>query len=373
MPRKATALLIPPLALLASCSLFGDDATGIDDEDLARIHTMLDENASLTVQIVDAQHRLILDCVEQQGHTVHDRHAEVMWNFQKLALTSAESRAMPWLPDRAIAEEWGIGAWTSTADMYGSDEQLEFESLSGSVPSFALTDNSAFEALADEDQFDWYVAYFGRERAIVDHGHLIGEGGFGGAGGLLGSVEPAGCMGEITEALGLTPEFIPQPGFGEDVGTWSTFPRAPGSDVLDGSAFSDDLRAARTREQDLIDCLDNAGWGEWGFAADGSLNLRTFVDSAYYTAHSGGPDTFKEGVPESPSDVPADFASRRTWEIGFALDVHECVDETEFREDAVRAWNEVYGVHLLELESDIYAWQEAMRETIAHAQTLLGE
>jgi hypothetical protein len=371
MTRKLIAAA-PVIVLLAGCSLFGEDTPASEGRDLELAHTLLDESQALTAQIVDAQQRLILNCVERGGHTVHDRHEGVMWGFQKHLLGQRGDRGLPWLPDREITAEWGLGVWTSVDDMYGSDEHREFEALAmGEVDTFAGTDNSAFEALDDADKFDWYAAYYGQERALFEHGHLVGERPGDPPGGLIGTVEPAGCMGEVTAALGLEPVFVPVPAFGDDAGTWSTFPPPPGTEAFAG-ALDAPMREARRTESAILDCLEASGWGRWAFSESGELHLYPFVNRAYYGDDFTSPAA-TAGVPEPPDDVPADPHARRAWEVAFMTDVHDCAEETGFAEDAEQAWNRVYGEYLLDLETEIYAWQEEAREIVSRAQELLGE
>lgn len=360
----------------AGCQSSGsdDESTEVGDEELLTVTTMLQENRELIIDIVDAQERLIFDCMEERGHTVHNGHERLMWRFQKQALPDVEGVATNWLVDREIAEEWGFGVWTSTVDMYGSEEHLEFEALR--VPegeTFATVDNSAFEDLSEQDRFDWFVDFYGEERATMDEGWLIGEH-TGGEGGLLGTAKPGGCMGEVTAALDLDPEFVPAPDFGEEVGTWSTFPLPPGMSVFSSGELDEQVRQERTTEEDFLICLDEAGWNGWDFNAGGNLNVHYYIDAAYGVTGDASnplPEAFTEGAPEAPHDIATDAEGRRDWEIGFATDIWDCVDETGFGADADRAWKRVYGGHFLEMETEIYAWQEDMRELISEAQALI--
>lgn len=375
MRKTRTAALAIAAMLAAGCQLLdGDEAPALDEEEAARVHTVLDENHELTVEILDVQYRIVIDCMEAAGHTVHDRYQEVMWNYQRQSLPRREDRFTPWLIDRDIAADWGFGVWASTLEMYGSEEHTAFEALNDEgFDSFAEVDNAAFDALGDQEKFDWYAAHYGQERALAEHGWLLGAADPGGDTDMLvPASEPGGCVGEMIEALGLTAEYVPRPDLGEDAGTWATFPQAPGVAALVAGELDAELRDARERDEAFLDCLEEAGWGQWDFNDHGHLNVWYFLDQAYSDLPSAPADFMTDGAPEPPADVPADAESRRDWEAGFALDVHDCVDETGFAEDAERAWNDVYGAHFLGLEAESHAWQEEMRSLIARAQELLA-
>lgn len=373
----SVAALAAALPLTAGCQLLGTDEDD-GDIDLPHLDSMLEESGRLIAELVDSQGRLILDCMEEAGHSVHDENEIVMWDFQKHLLPDVEAGSLPWLIDRELAADWGFGVWSSWGDMYGSEEHHEFEALAygEEVTTFAMTDNSAFESLSETERFDWYVAYYGEPRTRVDHGYLVDDFTSTGPGGLIGSVEPEGCMGEVTAALDLEPEFVPQPDFGDEAGTWSTFPVPPGLDTLTSGALDDEVRAARTGDEEFLACLEEAGWGQWDFNEAGSLNARHYIELAYgmtTDAAFPAPEEHTAGVPgELPADVPTDADGRQEWESGFALDIWDCVDRTGLEADAEQAWANAYGAELLELEEEIYAWQEDMRGLINEAQDLLN-
>lgn len=378
----ATALAAA-LPFTTACQLLGSDGDSTETGgaethvELAPLKAMLEESRQLLAEVVDSQGRLIRDCMVEAGHEVHDEFELLIWDFGKMLLPDVEAGPMSWLHDREIAEVWGFGIWTSWNEMYGSEEHLEFESLvfDDEVASFATTDNTEFERLSKEEQFAWFVDYYGEERARMDQGHLIGEFTMG-PGGLIGTVEPEGCMGEVVDELGLEATFMPQPDFGEEVGTWSTFPPPPGVDLFTSPEMQERFREARTSEDGFLDCVEEAGWGRWDFNQEGNLNARYFIELAYGSMPDPsfpGPEVFSEGVPEEvPTDVPTDTAGRQEWESGFAMDLWACVDESGLEADSERAWAQTYGTELMALEEEMYAWQEDMRDLILDAQNLLG-
>lgn len=379
--RFGIAALTAATALTAGCQLPGsdDDPAEERDADLALLDSMLEENGRLITDLVEVQERLIRDCMEAQGHSVHDEYEFVMWNFQKSDMTDVDTGALPWLIERDLAADWGFGVWVSFDDMYGSEEHLEFEELAygEDFTTFAQVDNSPFDALADEAKFDWYIDYYGEERARTDQGHLVGDYESSGPGGLLGSVKPKGCMGEVTAALGLEPEFVPQPDFGEDAGTWLTYPVPPGLATLSSGALDDEVREARTSEDDFLNCLEDAGWGQWDFNDAGALNVRHYIELSYGLTPDTSrpaPEEFTAGIPEElPADVPTDAVERREWESGFALDIWDCVDQSGLEAEAEQAWANAYGAEILDLEDEVYAWQDDMRGLLTDAQDLLSE
>jgi hypothetical protein len=385
LPRSARRAAVAALAfattLTAGCQWLGSDGdSGGEpvDVDLAHLDSMLEEINRLTSEIVDTQGRLIRDCMEEAGHSVHDEYEAVMWGFQKDAMPDVDGGSLPWLIDREIAATWGFGVWASWDDMYGSEEHHEFESLvyGEEVTTFAMVDNSAFEALPDDEKFAWFVDYYGEERARMDQGFLVGDHSASGPSGLLGSVEPEGCMGEVTAALGLEPEFVPQPDFGDEAGTWSTYPTPPGLELLASGALDDEVRAARTSDDDFLTCLEGAGWDQWEFNEEGTLNARHYIELAYGMTpdpSQPGPEFSTAGVPEElPADVPTDAEGRQEWESRFALDIWGCVDQSGLEADAEQAWANAYGPELLALEEEIYAWQGDIRDLTLAAQDLLS-
>jgi hypothetical protein len=366
------------MAMTAGCQMFGSDDGGEAVGDAGSLDVMIEESSRLIAELVESQGRLIRDCMEERGHSVHDEYETVMWDFQKQMLPDVDAGSLLGLTDREIAETWGFGVWTSFDDMYGSEEHHAFEAVlyGDDVTTFAMVDNSAFDGLTQDEKFEWYVDYFGEARTRLDHGYLVGDLTASGPGGLVGTVEPEGCMGEVTAALGLEPQFVPEPDFGDDAGTWSTFPPPPGVELLKSGELDEQMRQARTGDEDFLICIEDAGWGQWEFSDAGTLNAKHFIELAYGLTPDPSfpiPEEYTAGVPEElPADVPTDAEGRQVWESGFALDIWECVDQSGLEAEVEQAWEDTYGTELLALEDEIYAWQEDMRDIILEAQDLLG-
>ncbi|MEU6859218.1 hypothetical protein AB0B28_10165 [Glycomyces sp. NPDC046736] len=386
-PRTAAALLATALLTTAGCQWLGSDEDDqVEDIDIGTLDALFEENNRLVDEIVDIQGRLIQNCLEEAGHSVHDESSFVKWNFQKRPMPDVDSGALPWLIDREIAKTWGYGIWATSDEMYGSPEHLEFEELMfGEGLSFATVDATAFQELSDAEQFAWHVDYVGEPQARLDYAHLLGDDDTMGPGGLIGSVEPEGCMGEVTEAFGLEPEFVPAPEFGEDAGTWSTFPVPPGLDTLSSGALDEEVRAARGGEEEFLDCLEEADRGRWDFNQGGDLNVRRYIEQAYGWAIDPmfpEPEEFTVGVPDelptddlavpAEPDIPEDFEPRRQWESALALDLLDCAEESGLDDGARQAWANAYGAELLDREAETVAWQEEMRSLITVGQDLLA-
>jgi hypothetical protein len=390
---RAVCALAAALALTAACTDDPkDDAEGAGEVfEEPRLVDMVNESSRLLYELESAEKRIIQACLEEDGFTVHDQ----FWMAageppeEQEQLFGADDWG-DWLPPVDEAAKYGLGVWshvdggagTAEAEEYAEFKGYEYEDaemLEGMVAD-DLPDNSEFEALDPEDQYAWYVAYFGEATAAQEYGHLTGEeapdtgGGDGGGEIDLGDdfdyvqPEPGGCQREMIDAL-YDDLQLTETAEGEEYreATWSWRPLNPVDDfaVYEGFDLLYQERIAGVQAE-LADCLAERGHPGWEFDEEGTLPTWDY----FYELYEGSVDVHDH--PDLPDDAPGDFEGQKAFEIAFAVDLAECGDETGYRETAAQAWADTQEEYYMSIETQVYAWQEEVRGILTKAQEVLG-
>jgi hypothetical protein len=395
------------LTAVSACGLLGDDAEQSDEQ---RLVDMLNESARLQKELRQAEFRIVQSCLEDQGHTVHNQYEMETWSEPKRDGLVTYYPFDDFLPDRETAEKWGFGGWTSAPEGWeGPDaEEYEKERWGDEDESWGDIDNSEFDALPREEQFAWYVAFFGQEKAeqeqswlLMDFDEETGDEDFyeldetgdddgaepgdavdfendgqidAGADEGWNDVRPGGCQLEMIETLYGEPREMTWDSDGYTNSWWTWGPEQDdGEEVWETSQmkYRDRILDA---EYDFLDCIADRGHEGWEFTDSGWLPMWEYWAEVYRDGDtgvfiSGGPST---SVPEPPADLPSDYEGKRAYEIAMALDFAECAEETNFRETAKTAWEETQLEVYLAIEEDTYRWQDEARQAIERAQDLIN-
>ena len=399
MQRKirAAGALCAALALAAAAACTDDSGGGdgsgpegageVFEED--RLLDMVNESSRLQYELESAEFRIIQNCLERQGFTVHDQ----MW------FTAAEPEEQEalfgvedwggWLPEPDEAAEYGLGTWSTTEDGQSDPDLDAYREYKGFVEDGMAEgdaaggggpDNSEFEALTPEEQYDWYVAFWGEATAAEENAYLLGEdrpdatdGGSTDGEIDLGEdfdyvqPEPGGCQREMIDALYDDLQLVEDPEGGEyRTANWSWRPANPMDDFASideaNVAFRDQMAAV---EGELVDCLAERGRPGWAFDEEGSLPLSDY----FYELYEGTVDVHDH--PDLPDDAPTDYEGKKEFEIAFAVELAECGDETGFRDTATQAWADSRNDYYLSIETVVYAWQDEIRSILTTAQEVI--
>jgi len=387
---RAVCALAAALALTAACTDDPkDDAEGAGEVfEEPRLVDMVNESNRLLYELESAENRIIQACLEEDGLTVHDQ----LWFSatepeEQEALFGADDWGN-WLPPVEEAQKYGLGDWRFTDEGMDSalaEEYAEFKGyeIDADSPEAGggsnLPDNSAFEALDPEDQYAWYVGYFGEAAAAQEWGYLVGEEAADTGGGDDGEIdlgddfayvqpEPGGCQREMIDALyGDALQRVDTPE-GEEYreSTWSWRPLNPVDDLAAYEEFDLLYEERLTGVQgELVTCLAERGHPGWEFGEEGSLPTTDYFMELY----EGSADVHDH--PDLPDDAPTDFEGKMAFEIAFAVDLAECGDETGYRETAAQAWADTQEEYYLSIETQVYAWQEEVRGILTKAQEVL--
>lgn len=393
---RAAGALCAALALTAACT--DDPGSGSGSEDPAvgedfdedRLVTMVNEGNRLLSELESAEQRIILGCLEREGFTVHDQ----FW-FEPVA-PAEEVKALydegDWgtgFPSAEEAAMYGLGSWAwSTEGASDPDLQAYYDYAGLALGDDAddlesdvdLPDNSAFEALAPEDQYAWAVAYFGEAAAIDEYGYLLGEDApeppdatgdeeidLGGDFDYV-APEPGGCQREMIDALYDGLELVEDPDEDQEYrsANWSWRPANP----IDDAAVTEaaDLayqQALAPVNDELVTCLEGKGRTGWEFGEDGYLPLSDYFTELY----EGEADAHDH--PDLPADAPADYEGKKAFEIAFAVDLAACDDETGYGEAEAEEWAASRNDMYLSIEVATYAWQDEIRASLVKAQEVL--
>jgi hypothetical protein len=397
--RAAGALLAAfALAAAAACSDDSGGGDGAADPDAGevfeedRLVTMVNESARLLYEVENAENRIVQNCLERNGFDVHDQLWFTTYEPEEQeALYRAEDWG-DWLPPSDEAAQYGLGVWSMT-DGGRSDPDLDaYRDFKGIVDDgdspmaggeggggVNLTDNAAFEALSPQEQYDWYVAFYGEATAADENGYLLGddapapsnsggdeEADFGDDFDYV-QPEPGGCQREMIDALYDDLQLVEDAEGGEyRTAYWEWRQANPMDDFASIDAANVAYREAMAPVQTaLIECLEGKGRVGWEFGEEGSLPLTDY----FYELYEG-----PQGVhdhPSLPDDAPADYEGQKGFEVAFAVDLAACGDETGYRETAEQEWADSRNDLYLSIETAVYAWQDEVRATLATAQDVI--
>ncbi|THV35633.1 hypothetical protein [Glycomyces buryatensis] len=408
---KSAASLAAAAAVLAAasaCTPDESDQAGEEDEKVALVD-LLNENERLRADVADAEYAVIKDCLEEQGHSVHDAHLFPAWTEEDGGLQDSWHDFDNWLPKPEVASEWGFGVGT----VVSNEDYEEYEEVAYGVggeeeeiaESTEEIDNSAFEALPAEERAAWYIAYEGEELSeftvwTLEHPDAtedeIRAYDWTGLDEDNNPLKPGGCRLTMIEALYGEPELVPMGGFeddpemaaemeasGEPMNEWSWGVDEPAVEVDSNAAY---IEGTVEESQAFISCLSDGGWGDWEFDEWGSLPVNHYLSMVYQgedyleeeaamydpaeLEDMGGLET-PEGAPDLPVDLPTDDAGKVAHEIALAEAFVACSDETGFRDAAVEAWDNAELYAYRDAETELFAYQEELRAVIADAQKLL--
>jgi hypothetical protein len=395
---KTTAGLlgIAALAATAACS---DDSSGDSDADASSdgevvdataLLEMVNESIRLEKELDAAEDRVIAECLEAQGFTVHDQR-ELGQNEPYVLDTLIDFYPTDsFLPEADVAAEYGFGWWAETAEMFDSQETQDYYEATWDTPfdDEEVFDNSEFESLPDDERRAWSVAYWGEEAtaALEDPGEAPDGGAESSANGELefgdgetpSSPKPGGCQLEMIEALYGEPR---QVAIDEesDYLVWEWRPKAP---EIDLDAIESEYAAGMADAHGgFLTCIGDAGYPGWEFNDTGRLAMGDY-SSLLYTGEiyeeepipgeEPPPADTNPPVPDLPEDVPDDFDGKRAFEVEMAVAFAACGDETGYRETATANYDTVMGEHYAAIEVDTYAWQDEIRNLTAEAQELIA-
>jgi hypothetical protein len=392
---RAIAAVAAALALTAACT---DDAEQEEEEaagtgevfEETRLVDMVNESARLLYELESAEYRIVQTCLEDDGFTVHDQFWFTAYEPEEQETLYGADDWGSWLPPLDEASKYGVGAWATAEGGLGTDAAEEYFEFKGFESEVDMAngdagaspeggggpDNSAFEALSPQEQYDWYVAYLGEAAALDEYGYLIGEEGevaeddgevYTGDEFSYVQPEPGGCQREMIDALYDDLRLVEDPEGGEVRGAyWEYRPTNP----MDDFASIDEANVAYEEaiagvQGELVDCLAEHGHPGWEFDEEGSLPISDY----FYELYEGSADVHDH--PDLPDDAPTDFEGKKEFEIAFAVELAECGDETGYRETAEQAWGDSREAYYLSIETAIFSWQEEIRGILTTAQEVL--
>jgi hypothetical protein len=402
-PLKTAAALLASLAALSACTADEPEQEKPAEEAKVDLVDLLNESDRLFKELYETEPDITRACLEEAGFAVHDEMALYRLHVigvDESALQEDYYNFQEWLPERAMAAEWGFGQWIWESD----DEDLitEYSELrSPDEPEIEenYPDNSAFEALDAEEQIAWYTAFMGEEKMtyedrawqlehpdaseeeiaerqseiqhVEDDGEIEGE---------LEIVppKPGGCELATIEALYGELQLVEEPmeegvEEGLTIYTWTYRPEEPAVPPTDTAA----IEAATADVSDaFLTCVADAGFGQWEFQEGGWLPIydyfnQVYLGDDYEEVEEPGFETVEVTVPELPDDLPDDFEGKKAYEIDMALAFADCADQVEYRETVMAAMDAEELAAYEAIETELFAYQEQLREALKTAQDLL--
>lgn len=399
------------LALTAGCGMLG---IGGEEEqsDEDRLVEMLNESARIDGELMAAEYRIVQNCLEEQGFTVHEPWSMMAYEEPEQDSLTSYYPHEEFLLDAEEAAEWGFGQWANgpdsmddpAAEDYYAAQEEEYEEEG----DWEEPDTTEWDALTPEEQYAWYVAYQGEEYALQSYGTaqeyadmMAGEGEYaeeeiveeeaveGEEGEIdLGEEEewvepkPGGCQLEMIQALYGEPELIEETeeydGETETYTYWSYRPENP---AWADETMWEDIEAKYAEEMadvqyEFIDCITARGYEGWEFTQYNSLPIWEFFAALYYQDAEEEEREMMVGdseseIPPIPEAAGTTYEDWKAWEIQAAVDFSECGEETDYAATSEKAYDKVHVEAYAAIEEDVYAWQEEMNDAVSKAQELL--
>jgi hypothetical protein len=391
---RVAGALVAALALAAAAACSDDANSGGDDpaadggaaeSEAPRLEDLVNESNRLLYELESAENRIIQACLEDHGFTVHDQLTiSVTEPEPEDDLLGAEN-AGNWPPPLDEATKYGLG-WWAHEDEADPDEVEEYEAFkgydfesdlgAGVTEGGGAPDNSEFDELDPQEQYDWWVAYWGEAAALDENGYLIGEEGAAASdedeiytGDEFSYVqpEPGGCQREMIDALYDDLRLVEDPEGGKSRGAyWHYRPQNPVDDFANGEASKTMYHEAMAEaDVALVDCLAEHGHPGWEFDEEHSLPTFDYMLELY------DGEAADHNHPDLPADAPTDYEGKKAFEIAFAVELAECGDETGYREIQKQAWVESQEAFYSSIETEIFAWQEEVTAILTKAQEVL--
>ncbi|THV28063.1 hypothetical protein [Glycomyces paridis] len=408
MRRWTTALgttaALAVLAAVGACTDEGSGGSAAQEAEKVDLVDLLNENERLFGELWETESTVIRVCLEDQGFTVHDEealHRDYATGVDPMYGLQEDSYDFQyWLPTSEMAPEWGFGVWLWNTGEDEFEAREEYNALlypdQVSYEEVPAPDNSAFEALGVDERIDWYEAYMGEEKMAAQdlawhlrnpdatESEVSARQAEAAQEDESGDIEfedeftepkPGGCELSMIESLYGEPELVEEemePGVEEGMSffTWEYRPEAPMPPPTDLAGID----AAVAAETDaFLTCVADAGFGEWTLVEGGGLPVTPYFDLVY-TGESisiDGEPYDQESMPEPPEDLPDDFEGKKAYEIEMAVAFAACADEAGYREAVMAAHDEADLEAYRSIETDLFAYQESLREALTTAQELI--
>ncbi|GAA2123830.1 hypothetical protein [Glycomyces algeriensis] len=403
LSATAAAALLTSLAALSACTEDAPEQEPPAEEAKVDLVALLDENDRLAKELYEIEPEITRVCLENQGFSVHDEAAL----FQVMVIGVDEAGPQEdyygfqnWLPETATAAEWGFGQWiweSGDEELITAYNEIQFPD-EPEIEEEQPPDNSAFEALDAEEQIDWYTAFMGEEKmAYEDRAWRLrnpdateeelaerrseiepaeDEGSIEGEMEII-PPKPGGCELATIEALYGEPQLVEEemeegvePGLA--IYTWKYRLEEPAVPPTD-QAFID----AETRDvtDAFLTCITERGFGGWEFQDGSWLPVNQYFGKIYqgedYEPFDGPGYDEPTAMPEPPADLPDDFEGKKAHELDMAVAFAECADEVEYREAFIAASDADEQAAYAAIETDLYTYQDNLREALKTAQDLL--
>ncbi|MCD0446155.1 hypothetical protein LO763_21310 [Glycomyces sp. A-F 0318] len=400
------------LALTAGCGMLG---IGGEEEqsDEDRLVEMLNESSRIDAELMAAELRIVQNCLEEQGFTVHDPWTMMPYEEEPQdSLTYGYPHEEFLLPAEEAAE-WGFGQWANGPEGMDDPDNEDYfaaqEEKYEDEGSWEEPDTADWDALDYEDQYAWYVAYQGQEYATEYYGTaqeyadmMSGEGEWAEeeaaeeeAAGEDGEIvveddeewvepKPGGCQLEMIEALYGEPELIEETEeFDGETETWTYWSYRPENPAWTDQTLWEDIEAKYAEQMSdlqyaFLDCITARGYEGWEFTEYNSMPIWEFFAELYYQDSDAEERAMMVGdsdieVPPVPEAAGNSYEDWKAYEIQTAVDFAECGEETDYAAASEKAYDEVHVEAYSAVEEDVYAWQEEMNDAVSKAQELLDK
>jgi hypothetical protein len=414
------------LALTAGCGMLGIGGGEDDKSAEERLIAMLNESNRIEADLTSAEYRIVQNCLEEQGFTVHEPWSFQTWEAEEQDTLSWGYPHEEFLIDADEAKEYGFGAWADSAEAqengeaeeYWAAQEEKWEEEEGG-DDYVEPDTTDWDALTPDEQYDWYLAYQGEEYVESSYGtreeytsmnseeelseeeaialeeaaeeeEVVEEEGEISVEDEADWVDPkpGGCQLEMIEALYGEPRMVEDVYEDEEGGGsytyWEYRPENPvyagedEEDSMHGKIEDDYTEAMLDMQGKYLDCITERGYSGFTFTEYNSLPVREYLSEIYY---DGVPEDermvmYGDGeteIPPLPEDMPKDYEAKKAYEIQMATDFNECGEELGYADASEKAYDDANVKAYEAIEEDVYAWQQDMKDALTKAQEMLDQ
>ncbi|MFC4335810.1 hypothetical protein [Salininema proteolyticum] len=391
--RLAVAGLSVGLLAVAGCDFRTSEAAGPVGDDSAEQSEsepvpdidpvdMVNETDRLEVELGALERRILRDCMEGEGYTVHDE-----WQLAEPRVHERDTIAdgdyeTEFFQSMEKAETFGFGAWVNTgiadrprwSDLAGQYKSWGFEDVGeeeseGGGEESAPQDNEEFQLLPDEDQYDWYSGFYGEEAAEALYGWMVQDGPVGPE--HPDTFAPGGCTADMLDAVygDDAPEEVNAWTFGSGKVYGIVFEHGVSSEAQD-QRESVVAEAVDAEAGQFFSCVGEKGYPGWEFVNGAQLYPKAYWLEAVYADRT---DVFEEYVgeisyPEPPEHLPSNLDEVVEAEIAMATAWADCNDRAGLKEAMVEAYTQFDIDYYKGRTREYLDYQDAILDAIETAE-----
>ncbi|GAA4917586.1 hypothetical protein LX16_3876 [Stackebrandtia albiflava] len=330
----------------------------------------IEETNTLVLELGETYHRLLRDCMALREFQVHPQwlNEPVESLYGPILSLPQEPPGYSLIPEPAVAAENGFGVWASTAPDPRREQPDEFSAMNETYR------DSYLRAMYGDDLVDNldpdFGVFSGDGQDVVASLRMAAEDARSGD-----AAHPVGgCYAEVTDQVFADPdEFTPGDYSGglPGMGFWP--------DLFHGSGIAEEFEIAMEPTwREWNDCTVAEGYDPLTVDAEGS-EIQGYVRLFYRTPAELAAEAgeFADEIEEQFAAVPVakgapwPYEEAKRQEFAYAAAAAECGETVGLWSALDTGWDELLAVRGPDLEAEVFAYRQAVSESLTEAQGLL--